>query len=160
MCWRNLFRSFSFNDFQVVVAYNPLGWNRTEIVRIPVSMYFVFWFLAKQVLDLNWLIKLAFPFLHIWHEMSENLYQVNDSNLAVQDSLGNSIEAQFISLDNVTLNIRNFYTNAYLGVSSKQVPKVWLIFQVSVPPLGWNTYFISRRATKGRCVYSFSSGFS
>lgn len=28
--------------FQVVVAYNPLGWNRTEIVRIPVSMCFVF----------------------------------------------------------------------------------------------------------------------
>ena len=53
MCCRNLFRSFSFNDFQVGVAYNPLGWNITVIVRIPVSMYFVFWFLAKQVLDLN-----------------------------------------------------------------------------------------------------------
>ncbi|KAL6224474.1 hypothetical protein ACLB2K_003329 [Fragaria x ananassa] len=101
----------------VVVAYNPLGWNITVILRIP----------------------------------------VNDSNLAVQDYLGNSIEAQFISLDNVTLNIRNFYTNAYLGVSSKQVPKVWLIFQVSVPPLGWNTYFISRRATKGNNTNGFFS---
>ncbi|XP_004289082.1 PREDICTED: alpha-mannosidase-like isoform X2 [Fragaria vesca subsp. vesca] len=101
----------------VIVAYNPLGWNRTEIVRIP----------------------------------------VNDANLAVQDSHGNSIEAQFISLDNVTINIRNFYTNAYLGVSSKQVPKFWLIFQVSVPPLGWNTYFISRRATKENNTNGFFS---
>ncbi|KAL6220713.1 hypothetical protein ACLB2K_008469 [Fragaria x ananassa] len=107
--------ALTFN--QVVAAYNPLGWNSTEIVRIP----------------------------------------VNDSNLAVQDSLGNSIEAQFISLDNVTINIRNFYTNAYLGVSLKQVPKFWLIFQVSVPPLGWNTYFISRRATKGNNTNGFFS---
>ncbi|KAM5546803.1 alpha-mannosidase [Rosa sericea] len=101
----------------VVVAYNPLGWNRTENVRIP----------------------------------------VNDANLAVQDSLGNSLEAQFVSLDNVTISIRNFYTKAYLGLSSKQVPKFWLIFQVSVPPLGWNTYFISRRATRGKNRNGFFS---
>lgn len=51
-----------FQWFQVVVAYNPLGWNRTENVRIPVSMYTMFRFLAKQVLDLIWLKKnLPFP---------------------------------------------------------------------------------------------------
>ncbi|CAN1342021.1 Probable alpha-mannosidase At5g66150 [Linum perenne] len=51
----------------IVVVYNPLGWNRTDIVRIP----------------------------------------------------------------------------AYTGISSDQVPKSWLVFQVSVPPLGWSTYFLS-----------------
>ncbi|KAK9948409.1 hypothetical protein M0R45_003985 [Rubus argutus] len=94
----------------VVVAYNPLGWNRTEIVRIP----------------------------------------VNDVNLVVQDSSGNVLEAQYVSVDDVTRNIRNLYTEAYLGQSSKQIPKSWLIFQASVPPLGWDTYFISRGATKGK----------
>uniref|UniRef100_A0A5B7BPI0 Alpha-mannosidase n=1 Tax=Davidia involucrata TaxID=16924 RepID=A0A5B7BPI0_DAVIN len=93
----------------VVVVYNPLGWNRTDIIRIP----------------------------------------VNDANLVVQDSMGDTIEAQYAELDNVTSNIRNFYTKAYLGISPKQVPKYWLFFQVSVPPLGWNTYFVSKVAGKG-----------
>ncbi|KAK9286007.1 hypothetical protein L1049_025210 [Liquidambar formosana] len=94
----------------VLVAYNPLGWNRTDIIRIP----------------------------------------VNDANLVVQDSTGNTIEAQYVDLDNVTSNLRTFYTKAYLGVSSDQVPKYWLFFQVSVPPLGWNTYFVSRTAGTGK----------
>jgi alpha-mannosidase len=51
--------------------------------------------------------------------MSEILNQVNDATLAVQDSLGNSLEVQFISMENVTINLRNFYTKAYLGLSSK-----------------------------------------
>nr|XP_011462234.1 PREDICTED: alpha-mannosidase isoform X1 [Fragaria vesca subsp. vesca] len=96
----------------VVVAYNPLGWNRTEIVRIP----------------------------------------VNDANLVVQDSSGNTLETQYASVDNVTSNLRTFYTEAYLGKSSKEIPKYWLIFQASVPPLGWDTYFISRGATGKRRV--------
>lgn len=88
--------------------------------------------------------------------MSEILNQVNDATLAVQDSLGNSLEVQFISMENVTINLRSFYTKAYLGLSSKQAPKYWLIFQVSVPPLGWNTYFISRSgARRGRYPFFF-----
>ncbi|OMO72687.1 hypothetical protein COLO4_27505 [Corchorus olitorius] len=55
----------------VAVAYNPLAWNRTKIVRIP----------------------------------------VNDDSFIVQDSSGNKIETQYIALDNVTRNIRVFYTN-------------------------------------------------
>ncbi|XAR73763.1 Alpha-mannosidase [Bertholletia excelsa] len=93
----------------VVVAYNPLGWNRTDIIRIP----------------------------------------VNDGNLVVQDSMGNMIEAQYIELDNATSNLRNFYTKAYLGISPKQVPKYWIMFQVLLPPMGWNTYFVSKAAGKG-----------
>lgn len=92
----------------VVVAYNPLGWSRTEVIRIP----------------------------------------VNHSNFVIQDSEGNIIEGQYIAMDNSTINLRNFYTKAYLGVSPKQGPMYWLLFQVSVPPLGWNTYFISKMALK------------
>ncbi|RDY14228.1 hypothetical protein CR513_00732 [Mucuna pruriens] len=93
----------------VVVVYNPLGWNRTDIVRIP----------------------------------------VNDANLVVKDSLGNNVETQYIEVDNVTANLREFYVKAYVGVSPKQAPKYWLLFQVSVPPLGWSSYFISKAAGKG-----------
>ncbi|XP_021759712.1 probable alpha-mannosidase At5g66150 isoform X2 [Chenopodium quinoa] len=94
----------------VVVAYNPLGWNRTDVIRIP----------------------------------------VDNANLVVQDSLGSVIESQYLDMDNVTINLRNLYTKAYLGKSSKKVPKFWLAFGVSLPPLGWNTYFITERKGKGR----------
>lgn len=94
----------------VVVAYNPLGWNRTDIIRIPVE----------------------------------------DVNLVVQDSIGNMVETQYVELDNVTKNLRNFYAKAYFGSPPKYEPKYWLIFQASVPPLGWNTYFISKPAGKGK----------
>ncbi|XP_022739910.1 alpha-mannosidase-like [Durio zibethinus] len=90
----------------VVVAYNPLAWNRTETIRIP----------------------------------------VNHADRVVQDSSGNNIDTQYLDLDNVTRNVRDFYTKAYLGLSSDMVPKYWLLFQASVPPLGWNTYFISKGA--------------
>ncbi|XP_038973707.1 alpha-mannosidase-like isoform X1 [Phoenix dactylifera] len=93
----------------VVVAYNPLGWNRSDFIRIP----------------------------------------VNDDLLVVRDSNGNNIDTQFVEVDNVTSNIRNLYVKAYLGVSPKEAPKYWLVFQVSVPPLGWNSYLVSRAAGKG-----------
>ncbi|KAE8655954.1 Alpha-mannosidase [Hibiscus syriacus] len=92
----------------VVVAYNPLGWNRKEIVRIL----------------------------------------VNDANLVVQDFSANNVDVQYLALDNVTRNLREFYTKAYLGQSSGAAAKYWLYFQVSIPPLGWNTYFISKGAGK------------
>lgn len=68
----------------------------------------------------------------------------------VQDSAGNSIEAQFVPLDDVTKKLRQFYTKAYLGHSTNAVPRYWLVFQATVPPLGWNTYFVSKAAKKGR----------
>ncbi|KAM0950051.1 putative alpha-mannosidase [Dioscorea sansibarensis] len=93
----------------VLVLYNPLGWVRTDFVRIP----------------------------------------VNGDQLSVRDSSGNSIEAQLVEMDNATTNLRKFYVEAYLGISPKASPKYWLVFQVSVPPLGWNTYFISEVAGAG-----------
>lgn len=152
LCWRDFHSSFLACYFQVVVAYNPLGWNRTDIIRIPVSV------------SLHFLKKLPSFFIHICkqtgtytspYDLIYNLLQVNDANLVVKDSSGNSIEAQFVSLDNVTINLRNFYTKAYLGLSPTEVPKYWLHFQVSVPPLGWNTYFISKGAGKGSCLLAF-----
>lgn len=82
--------------------------------------------------------------------------QVNDADLVVQDSTGNAIEAQYTKVDNITINLRIFYTKAYLGKSPENVPKFWLLFQVSVPPLGWNTYFISKASAKGRWMMLFS----
>ncbi|EEF31544.1 lysosomal alpha-mannosidase, putative [Ricinus communis] len=94
----------------VLVVYNPLGWNRTDIIRIP----------------------------------------VNDANLAVSDSSGKTVESQYVIMDNVTSNLRNFYLKAYIGSSPKQVPKYWLVFPVSVPPLGWSTYFVSDAPAIGK----------
>ncbi|XP_072954939.1 alpha-mannosidase [Typha angustifolia] len=93
----------------IVVAYNPLGWNRSDLIRIP----------------------------------------VNDNQLVVRDSEGTVLETQFVEVDNVTRNIRKLYVKAYLGVSSNEAPKYWLIFQASLPPMGWNSYFISKAAGKG-----------
>ncbi|CAA2983802.1 alpha-mannosidase [Olea europaea subsp. europaea] len=93
----------------VVVAYNPLGWERTDIVRIP----------------------------------------VNDQNLVVKNSAGKIIESQYVELDNVTSNLRSFYVKTYFGISSKKAPQFWLFFQASVPPLGWNTFFISKASWRG-----------
>ncbi|KAI4327749.1 hypothetical protein L6164_020175 [Bauhinia variegata] len=97
-------------DGKVLVAYNPLGWNRTEIIRIP----------------------------------------VNDNNLVVKDSAGNKLEVQYVETDQVTSHLRSLYVKAYLGVSPKQAPKYWLLFQASVPPFGWSTYFISKAPGEGR----------
>lgn len=79
-----------------------------------------------------------------------NIFQVNYNNLVVKDSSGNVIDAQYVLMDGVTINLRKFYTEAYLGHSSNQVSKYWFLFQVSLPPLGWNTYFISNAAGTGK----------
>lgn len=74
---------------------------------------------------------------------------VNDENLVVRDSSGNTVEAQYVEVDNITSKLRNFYTEAYLGTPLQEAPKYWLLFQVSVPPLGWSTYFISKPGGQG-----------
>ncbi|GAB2227351.1 hypothetical protein Droror1_Dr00009169 [Drosera rotundifolia] len=74
---------------------------------------------------------------------------VHDANLVIRDSAGNIIEGQYVEIDNVTINLRNFYTKAYLGISPGESPKYWVFFPVSLPPLGWNTYFISKNSQTG-----------
>ncbi|ONM00753.1 putative alpha-mannosidase [Zea mays] len=93
----------------VVVVYNPLGWERSDFIRVP----------------------------------------VNDQNLVVKGSDGNIVESQLVEVDNVTRNLRKFYVKAYLGITTHKAPKYWLLFQASVPPMGWNSYFISKSTGAG-----------
>ncbi|XP_039784791.1 probable alpha-mannosidase At5g66150 [Panicum virgatum] len=88
----------------VVVAYNPLGWERSGFIRVP----------------------------------------VNDETLVVKSSDGTIVESQLVEVDNVTSNLRKFYLKAYLGITTDRPPKYWLVFQALVPPMGWNSYYISR----------------
>ncbi|KAG9442661.1 hypothetical protein H6P81_018515 [Aristolochia fimbriata] len=74
---------------------------------------------------------------------------VNYDDLVVKDSNGYIVEVQYLEVDEITSHLRSFYTEAYLGVSIEEVPKYWLVFQGSVPPLGWSTYFISKSSGKG-----------
>ena len=92
----------------------------------------------------------------LWVKSNVCFDQVDDENLIVHDSLGNEVQAQYIDMDNVTISLRNFYISAYLGTSSNKAPKFWLLFEVSVPPLGWNTYFVSKKTSKGKSLV-FSS---
>ncbi|CAI0555724.1 unnamed protein product [Linum tenue] len=87
----------------VVVAYNPLGWKREEVIRIPVS----------------------------------------SENVEVRDSNGIQIESQLVPLLNATSRVRTIYAKAYTGHFPSEMPKYWLAFSASLPPLGFNTYFVS-----------------
>ncbi|KQJ88370.1 hypothetical protein BRADI_4g17308v3 [Brachypodium distachyon] len=67
---------------------------------------------------------------------------ISDS-IVVHDSEGKEIESQLLPITNASLQIRDKHIKAYLGTSSAVKPKFWLAFSVSVPPLGFNTYFVS-----------------
>ncbi|CAL4941199.1 unnamed protein product [Urochloa decumbens] len=97
----------------VVVAYNPLGWERSDFIRVP----------------------------------------VNDENLVVESSDGTIVASQLVEFDNVTRNLRKFYLKAYLGITTDKPPKYWLVFQAFVPPMGWNSYYISRTTGHNRTGY-------
>ncbi|XP_009415848.2 probable alpha-mannosidase At5g13980 isoform X1 [Musa acuminata AAA Group] len=77
------------------------------------------------------------------------------SESIVHDSDGNEIESQLLPLADATINLRSHHVKAYLGISPSITPKFWLIFAVSVPPLGFNTYFVS--STKGKGAGSVAS---
>ncbi|GLJ25232.1 hypothetical protein SUGI_0482830 [Cryptomeria japonica] len=88
----------------VVVIYNPLGWKREQILKVP----------------------------------------VNNESLTVKDSNGNTVESQLVPLGYSTVHLRSFYKKENLGISSDKSPLFSLFFQVSVPPLGFSTYIISK----------------
>ncbi|KAK1281470.1 hypothetical protein QJS10_CPB22g00482 [Acorus calamus] len=87
----------------VVVVYNSLGWEREDVIQIPVL----------------------------------------DKSVVVRDNKGREIQSQLLPLVNASASLRDFYVRAYLGISPGATPKFWLAFAVSVPPLGFSTYFIS-----------------
>lgn len=72
------------------------------------------------------------------------LLQVSTGEVFVQDSAGKEIESQLLPLSNATFRLRNIYAEAYLGKNPAGELKYWLAFPVSVPPLGFNTYVVSR----------------
>jgi len=78
-----------------------------------------------------------------------NIFQVNGENLVVKSSDGNIVLSQIVEVDNVTGNLRKLYVKAYLGVATDKAPKYWLTFQASVPPMGWNSYFILKSTGAG-----------
>ncbi|KAA8547197.1 hypothetical protein F0562_003647 [Nyssa sinensis] len=63
--------------------------------------------------------------------------------LIVHDSGGREIESQLLPLSTTSMNTRNFHVKAYLGRSPSGMPKYWLAFVASVPPLGFSTYTVS-----------------
>jgi len=42
---------------------------------------------------------------------------------------------------------------AYLGITTDKAPKYWLTFRASAPPMGWNSYFISKSTGAGEWHY-------
>lgn len=73
----------------------------------------------------------------------------------VHDSEGKEIESQLLPIASASLNIRDKHVKAYLGTAPGAKPKFWLAFPVSVPPLGFNTYFVSSMKKSGNFI-SFS----
>uniref|UniRef100_A0A0E0J2I3 Alpha-mannosidase n=1 Tax=Oryza nivara TaxID=4536 RepID=A0A0E0J2I3_ORYNI len=67
---------------------------------------------------------------------------ISDS-IVVHDSEGREVESQLLPIANASLYMREKHVKAYLGMLPAAKPKFWLAFPVSVPPLGFNTYFIS-----------------
>lgn len=70
-------------------------------------------------------------------------------HVTVKDSDGRQIEAQLLPIDDTSLGLRSYYVQAYLKKSPTSTPKFWLAFSVSVPPLGFSTYFVSLAEKKG-----------
>ncbi|XP_010929675.1 alpha-mannosidase At3g26720 [Elaeis guineensis] len=82
---------------------------------------------------------------------------VISESVVVHDYEGREIESQLLPLTNASVYIRNHYVKAYLGISPSVKPKFWLAFPVSVPPLGFNTYFVSNSKQTGASMSSLCS---
>lgn len=102
------------NQSLVVLAYNALGWNRTDYIRIP----------------------------------------VNSKSILVSDSEGNAVPSQLLPLSIITKQVRTYYVKAYLGVPSGKAPLYWLVFPVTVPAFGYNSYIVSASSGPGSATIS------
>ncbi|GAB4847368.1 hypothetical protein Ancab_026426 [Ancistrocladus abbreviatus] len=68
---------------------------------------------------------------------------VTNEDITVRDSNGREIDSQLLPLSDAQLGIRYYHVEAYLGLTVRDVPKYWLAFKASSPPLGFSTYTIS-----------------
>ena len=132
--------------------YNSLGWNREDVVRIPVSSLVMIFFLHV-------LIQQNLKECHC-----DCLLQVSSASVIVRDSKGRPIDSQLLPVLNFSLAIRKLHTKAYLGTSPDESPSFWLVFPVSVPPLGFTSYIISSalksgnlKASEIQASYQFNS---
>ncbi|KAJ3671808.1 hypothetical protein LUZ60_007887 [Juncus effusus] len=75
---------------------------------------------------------------------------VSSQYVSVQDSEGREIESQLLPITSSFINLRKKHSELYLGKYSNDTPKFWLVFPVSVPPLGFTTYFISSSTKSGK----------
>ncbi|KAK2983332.1 hypothetical protein RJ640_016070, partial [Escallonia rubra] len=73
---------------------------------------------------------------------------VINENVTVQDSSGKEIVSQLLPITDASVAIRSSYATAYVGESPNVIPKYWLAFAASVPPLGFSTYIISSTKQK------------
>ncbi|KAL0351209.1 UNVERIFIED_CONTAM: Alpha-mannosidase [Sesamum radiatum] len=120
--------NFSDGKSLVIIAYNPLGWRRVEVIRIPV-----------ELLELRLVIFVAGFF----------------SKLSGSGFYRKEIESQLLPLSNVSLLNVNYHIKAYLGISASSSARYWLAFSVSVPPLGFSTYVVSSaKPTESRSIIS------
>lgn len=74
---------------------------------------------------------------------------VVSGSVVVHDSEGREIEAQLVPLVRTSADVRSRYVKAYLGSSPSVAPQFWLVFPVSIPPLGFSTYFVSTAKNTG-----------
>ncbi|PON50481.1 Glucan biosynthesis, periplasmic [Trema orientale] len=87
---------------------------------------------------------------------------VFNEDVTVHDSEGKEIESQLVPLVEAYVSLRNYHVKAYLGHTPTQTPKYWLVFAVSVPPIGFSSYTISSAKKPGSSssrssVYTFNT---
>lgn len=64
-------------------------------------------------------------------------------DISVRDSEGKEVTSQLIPITDTFLSLRSYHVMAYLGETTTDAPKYWLVFPASVPALGFSTFFIS-----------------
>ncbi|XVE67611.1 hypothetical protein DITRI_Ditri09bG0001700 [Diplodiscus trichospermus] len=98
-----------------------------------------------------------------WKRQDVIRFPVVNEDVIVHDSEGRKVESQLVPAVDAYLDLRNYYVRAYLGSNPNAVPKYWLAFTVSVPPLGFSTYTISTSKRTGTgsaksSIYQFQRG--
>ncbi|KAI9121310.1 hypothetical protein K1719_008343 [Acacia pycnantha] len=85
---------------------------------------------------------------------------VSSEKVFVQDSAGKEVESQLLPLSNATIRMRKHYVKAHTGKARSSEPKYLLAFSVSVPPLGFSIYRVSRpKQTRQGSTISKAFGF-
>nr|KJB76311.1 hypothetical protein B456_012G082700 [Gossypium raimondii] len=98
-----------------------------------------------------------------WKREDVIRFPVVNEDVTVHDSEGRKIESQLVPIVDAYVDLRKYYARAYLGSSPGDVPKYWIAFTVSVPPLGFSTYTISASKKPGAgstksSIYKFQEG--